>query len=48
MSWPLNFRLTDSEVQVCVGRWVVRRVALSDIREASVATGLRVPLWNEH
>ena len=48
MSWPLNFLLTDSEVQVCVGRWVVRRVALSDIREASVATGLRVPLWNEH
>jgi len=48
MSWPLNFRLTDSEVQVRLGRWVVRRVALNDIREASVATGLRVPVWNEH
>lgn len=48
ITWPLNFRLTDSEVQVRVGRWVVRRVALSDVREARLATGLRVPLWNEH
>jgi hypothetical protein len=48
MSWPLNFRSTDSEVQVRVGRWVVRRVALSDIRDAGLSSGLRVPLWNEH
>jgi hypothetical protein len=44
MSWPFNFRLTDSEVQVRMGLWVVRRVALPDIREASVATRLRMPL----
>lgn len=48
MGWPFNFQLTDAEVQVRLGRWVVRRVALSDIRGASVVTGLRVPLWNEH
>jgi hypothetical protein len=39
MSWPLNFRLTDSEVQVRVGRWVVRRVAFSDIRKRAWQPG---------
>ena len=48
MSWPLNFGLTDSEVRVRVGRWVVRRVAFSDIQEARLAAGRSVPLWNEH
>jgi len=45
---PLNFRVTESEVQVRVGRWVVRRIPLGDIARAEVGSTLRVPLWNEH
>ena len=48
MTWPFSFRLTDAEVQVRLARWVVRRVALSDIRDATVAPVRGVPLWNEH
>ena len=50
MAWPFNFRLTDTEVQVRLAAWVVRRVRLDDIREVE-STGLTAFLtWglNEH
>jgi hypothetical protein len=44
-----NYRLTDSEVQVRVGSWVVRRVRLADIESADVRPWSQL-LWtpNEH
>jgi len=45
---PLNFCVTASEVQVRVGRFVVRRILLADIARVDVASTFRVPLWNEH
>jgi hypothetical protein len=44
-----NYRLTDSEVQVRLGSWVVRRIRLDDIETAAVqpwSQALRT--WNEH
>lgn len=44
-----NYRLTDSEVQVRLGRWVIRRVRLADIEAASVMPWSAVLwTWNEH
>lgn len=31
MAWPFNFHLTDTEVQVRFGAWVLRRVRLADV-----------------
>jgi len=45
---PFNYAVTPAEVQVRMGRWVVRRIALTDIESAAVRPFGRVPLWNEH
>ncbi len=45
----LDYRLTDSEVQVRIGRWVVRRVRFDDIEAAAMKPGSRILwVWNEH
>lgn len=46
--WPFNFHLTDNDVQVRLGRWVLRRVRLDDIESVGTASLVRVPFWNEH
>lgn len=49
--WPFNFRVTDTEVQVRLGAWVVRRVRLDDIvavRTSSGATAFLTWGLNEH
>jgi hypothetical protein len=44
-----NYRLTDSEVQVRIGPWVVRRIRLADIAAADVRSWAEVlRTWNEH
>ena len=44
-----NYRLTDSEVQVRIGPWVVRRIRLADIAAADVRSWVEVlRTWNEH
>jgi len=51
VAWPFNFRLTEAEVQVRLGGWVVRRVRLDDIAAVRTAIGLRAFLTrdlNEH
>ncbi len=47
MGWPFNFRLTDAEVQVRLGGWVVRRVRLDDIAAVQTAIGVRVFLTRD-
>ena len=37
MAWPFTFRLTDTEVQVLLGTWVLRRVRLDDIEAVRTA-----------
>lgn len=46
--WRFTFKITATDVEVRLGSWVVRRVALADIARADVANGWRVPVWNEH
>lgn len=41
---PFNYHLSDSELQVRIGKWGVRRVRFDDI--ASFQEGSAV--WNEH
>lgn len=51
MAWPFNFGLTDAEVQVRLGAWVVRKVRLDDIGAVRTASGPAAFLtWglNEH
>jgi hypothetical protein len=54
VAWPLNFRLTDAEVQVRLGGWVLRRVRLDDIEAVTAIAGLGFFSsrefwgWNEH
>jgi hypothetical protein len=48
LEWPFDFRVTSSGVQVRLGRWVVRHVALGDVARADVVPLRRVPFWNEH
>ena len=44
-----NYRLTDSEVQVRLGAWVVRRISLADIEAATVMPWSAVVwTWHEH
>ena len=44
-----TYRLTETEVQVRLGSWVVRRVAVADIEAADVRSFLAVlRTWNEH
>ncbi|HEV2283926.1 MAG TPA: hypothetical protein VGX75_16195 [bacterium] len=44
-----NYRLTDSEVQVRIGSWMVRRVRLADIEAADVRSWAEVlRTWHEH
>lgn len=44
-----NYRLTETEVQVRIGSWVVRRIALADIEAADVWSFFEVlRTWNEH
>jgi len=44
-----NYRLTETEVQVRIGSWVVRRIALADIEAAEVRSWSDVlRTWNEH
>jgi hypothetical protein len=47
-SVPFNYRVTSSEVQVRLGGWVVRRVALGDIERAEIVPSWRATWWNEH
>ncbi len=44
MSWPLQFHLGDSGVEVRLGSWTLRRVLYSDIETVKPA----MALWNEH
>ena len=46
--FPFTYAVTAAEVQVRLGRWVCRRVALTDIERADVRALGRVPWWNEH
>ena len=46
--WPFSFQVRPAEVQVRVGSWVVRRIALVDIARVDVAGYRRVPFWNDH
>jgi hypothetical protein len=44
-----NYRLTDDEVQVRIGGWVVRRIRFTDIRSADVRSWSEALwTWNEH
>lgn len=44
-----NYRLTETEVQVRIGSWVVRRIALADIEAVDVRSFSAVlRTWNEH
>ena len=44
-----NYRLTETEVQVRIGSWVVRCVRLADIEAADVRPWAQaVWTWNEH
>lgn len=45
----LNYRLTDSEVQVRIGSWVVRRIRYTDIEAAATMPASKLFwVWNEH
>ncbi len=41
---PFNYRLTESALEVRLGKWAVRQIELSDIE--NVREGMT--LWNEH
>jgi len=44
-----NYRITESEVQVRIGSWVVRRIRLTDIASADVQSWSQLlRTWNEH
>ncbi len=44
-----NYGVTDSEVQVRIGPWVVRRIRVADIDAAAVRPWSQVLwTWNEH
>jgi len=45
---PFNYVVTPAEVQVRLGGWVVRRVALTDIERAEVRPFGPDLLMNEH
>ncbi|HXX38439.1 MAG TPA: hypothetical protein VEP50_09885 [bacterium] len=45
---PFTFWVCATEIQVRIGPWVVRRVALADIARVDVAGYRQVPIWNEH
>ena len=50
MAWPFNFHLSDTEVQIRLGAWVVRRVRLGDIGGVQTVgpTGILTCGLNEH
>jgi len=42
-----NYRLTDDEVQVRLGNWVVRRIRFTDVQQVDVRSWSQV-LWSAH
>jgi hypothetical protein len=50
VAWPFNFRMTETEVQVRLGAWVVRRIRLDDIQGVRIDGSATFRTWgmNEH
>jgi hypothetical protein len=50
VAWPFNFRLTETEVQVRLGTWVLSRVRLDDIEGVGTEGPATFWTWglNEH